>query len=126
MQARPIVVKPVNSLSSSQRSSENISNIDIFLAVVISMAMLTAIVIPIYAYIYKELQDSLSRKPHPKFSCSQCQYVGNNNYLKCALHPSIAFTEQAVNCKDYDPNIQVKQVGKLIDIWKKIRNTSPD
>ena len=53
MQARPIVVKPVNSLSSSQRSSENISNIDIFLAVVISMAMLTAIVIPIYAYIYK-------------------------------------------------------------------------
>ena len=126
MQARPIVIKPVTSLPSSQLGRENISRVDIVLAMVIGVTMLTAIVIPIYAYIHKELQDSLSRKPHPKFSCSQCQYVGNNNYLKCALHPSIAFTEQAVNCKDYDPNIQVKQVGKLSNIWKKIRNTSPD
>lgn len=125
MQARPIVTESVNSLPSSQPGRENTSRLDIVLAVVISLAMLTAIVIPIYGYIFKRWQYSSSLKPRTKFSCSQCQYVGNNSYLKCALHPSVVFTEQAVNCKDYDPHIQIKQVGKLRNILKKIRNISP-
>ncbi len=126
MQARPIVTEPVTSLPSSQQGSENTSRLDIILAVVISLAMLTAIVIPIYTYISKQWQYSSSLKPRTKFSCSQCQYVGTNNYLKCALHPSTVFTEQAINCKDYAPNIDVKQVGKLRSILKKIENIFPD
>lgn len=126
MQARPIVTEPFTLLPSNQRGSENLSKLDIVLAVVISLAMLTAIAIPIYTYIFKGLQYSLNRGARTKFSCSQCQYVSNNNYLKCALHPSTVFTEQAANCKDYDPNIQIKQVGKLRNILKKIQNISAD
>jgi hypothetical protein len=126
MQARPIVTEPFTSLSTNQRGSENLSRLDIVLAVVISLAMLMAIAIPIYVYIFKGLQYSLSREPRTKFSCNQCQYVSNNNYLRCALHPSTVFTEQAANCKDYDPTIQVKQVGKLRNILQKIRNIFPD
>jgi hypothetical protein len=122
MQARSIVSKPINSLSSSQRESENFYGLDLALGLFISIALLFAIVIPISAYIFKGRQYSLNIKPRTKFSCHQCQYVGNNNYLKCALHPSTVFTEQAVDCKDYQPNIRTQRVGKLRKMWQKIRN----
>lgn len=33
--------------------------------------------------------------------CSNCRFFDNNHYLKCALHPSIVSTKQALNCPDY-------------------------
>ncbi|MBD2515007.1 hypothetical protein H6G93_08280 [Nostoc sp. FACHB-973] len=35
---------------------------------------------------------------HP---CKKCQFFHNNYYLKCAVHPSIALTKEALNCSDY-------------------------
>ena len=125
MQARSIITKPVNSFPPSQRGSENFSGLDVALGVFISVALLLAIVMPVYAYICKGRQYSLNIKPRTKLSCHQCQYVGNNNYLKCALHPSTVFTEQAVDCKDYNPNIQAQRVGKFRNILQKIRNIFP-
>lgn len=37
--------------------------------------------------------------------CRKCQFFNENNYLNCALHPSVALTNQAVNCSDYDERI---------------------
>ncbi len=33
--------------------------------------------------------------------CKTCHFYTNNNYLQCAVHPSIAMSEQAINCSDY-------------------------
>jgi hypothetical protein len=33
--------------------------------------------------------------------CRNCHFFSNNPYLKCALHPSIVLTEQALDCSDY-------------------------
>ncbi len=38
--------------------------------------------------------------------CRKCQFFDENNYLNCAVHPSIVLTNQAVNCSDYDDGIQ--------------------
>ena len=34
--------------------------------------------------------------------CRKCQFFDENNYLNCAVHPSVVLTNQAVNCPDYD------------------------
>ncbi|ARV60960.1 hypothetical protein BZZ01_22155 [Nostocales cyanobacterium HT-58-2] len=35
--------------------------------------------------------------------CTGCQYFTNDYHLKCTVHPSVANTEEAVNCMDYQP-----------------------
>lgn len=35
--------------------------------------------------------------------CRDCRFFNNNSHLKCAVHPSTALTEQAINCSDYWP-----------------------
>ena len=33
--------------------------------------------------------------------CNNCRFFSNNYYLKCAVHPSIVSTKQALDCSDY-------------------------
>jgi hypothetical protein len=33
--------------------------------------------------------------------CSDCQFMTGNSCLKCTIHPSIALTEAAIGCPDY-------------------------
>jgi hypothetical protein len=33
--------------------------------------------------------------------CSSCQFLTGNSCLKCTVHPSIALTEAAIDCSDY-------------------------
>lgn len=33
--------------------------------------------------------------------CRNCEYFQHNDYLNCAVHPSVVLTEQALNCSDY-------------------------
>ena len=35
--------------------------------------------------------------------CSGCQFFTDNYRLKCTVRPSIANTEEAINCSDYQP-----------------------
>ncbi|MEH1945080.1 MAG: hypothetical protein V7L01_33360 [Nostoc sp.] len=39
-----------------------------------------------------------------KLPCKNCQFYSNNNYLKCAVNPSIVLTEEAMNCSEYSSN----------------------
>ncbi|PSB39849.1 hypothetical protein C7B69_01275, partial [filamentous cyanobacterium Phorm 46] len=64
----------------------------------------------VYACLPKRWQHSFIFKPHPKTLCHRCRYFSDNSYLKCALHPATALTEQAVDCRDYCPNIEAKRV----------------
>ncbi|MBW4466493.1 MAG: hypothetical protein KME07_13795 [Pegethrix bostrychoides GSE-TBD4-15B] len=35
--------------------------------------------------------------------CDQCTYFTGSCYLKCAVNPSLAFTEAAIDCHDFVP-----------------------
>jgi hypothetical protein len=39
-----------------------------------------------------------------KLPCQNCDFFCSNNYLKCAVQPSMVMTEAAKNCSDYSPN----------------------
>ncbi|MCX7592732.1 MAG: hypothetical protein N2235_03010 [Fischerella sp.] len=47
-------------------------------------------------------RDSLkiAQKMH-QIPCASCQYFTDDHRLKCTVHPSIANTEEAINCIDY-------------------------
>ena len=47
-----------------------------------------------------------SRKMH-EIPCHSCRYCTNNYYLKCTIHPSIALTESAINCFDFQPESSI-------------------
>jgi hypothetical protein len=36
-----------------------------------------------------------------KIPCASCQFFTGDYRLKCTLHPSIALTEDAIHCPDY-------------------------
>ncbi|MGD1864180.1 MAG: hypothetical protein ACFB0D_06460 [Phormidesmis sp.] len=38
-----------------------------------------------------------------KIPCAGCDYATNSHYLKCSLHPSTAFSEDAIGCQDMEP-----------------------
>lgn len=38
-----------------------------------------------------------------KLPCQKCEFFCSNNYLKCAVQPSMVMTEEAKNCSDYSP-----------------------
>jgi hypothetical protein len=45
----------------------------------------------------------LTAKHLHQVPCRNCRFFESNPYLKCAVHPSLALTEQAFNCSDYCP-----------------------
>jgi hypothetical protein len=36
--------------------------------------------------------------------CAECRYFTNSPFLKCPLHPTIALSEAAIDCSDYETN----------------------
>ncbi|MES1024631.1 hypothetical protein ABN584_17205 [Gloeocapsa sp. BRSZ] len=38
-----------------------------------------------------------------KIPCSNCRYFSSNPYLKCAVNPKIALTQEAIDCTEYCP-----------------------
>lgn len=35
--------------------------------------------------------------------CANCQFFTDDYLLKCAVHPTFALTEEAINCSDFCP-----------------------
>lgn len=49
------------------------------------------------------MRDGVSRaKTMHNIPCTTCQYFTENYHLKCPVHPSIALSEAAINCVDYE------------------------
>ena len=47
-------------------------------------------------------QDILAvAKTMHQIPCARCRYFTNDHRLKCPVHPQIANTEGAINCRDY-------------------------
>ena len=50
---------------------------------------------------FKLTDKRLSIQHFTQIPCKNCRFLANNQYLKCAVHPSKVLTAQAVNCTDY-------------------------
>ena len=37
-----------------------------------------------------------------RIPCAGCQYATNSYHLKCSIKPSIAFSEEAIGCQDFE------------------------
>ncbi|MCW5314797.1 hypothetical protein GTQ43_13580 [Nostoc sp. KVJ3] len=45
---------------------------------------------------------TIAKQMH-QIPCTGCQFFTDNYRLKCTVRPSIANTEEAINCSDYQP-----------------------
>ena len=71
----------------------------------------------IFTYaLFKRRKQHISFNITPQDSCDQCRYLSDSSYLKCALHPLIALTAKATDCKDY----HLKQEKKLVRNWRQL------
>jgi len=80
----------------------------------ISFMIIWGLVLFIFSYASKAVQDSAQNAVQDKdeivnlkhlqqHPCKKCQFFNNNHYLKCAVQPAIALTQEALNCSDYSP-----------------------
>ncbi|MEH2011792.1 hypothetical protein [Nostoc sp.] len=54
--------------------------------------------------LWAAVRDSVTTaKQMHQIPCTGCQFFTDNYRLKCTVRPSIANTEEAINCSDYQP-----------------------
>lgn len=56
-------------------------------------------------------EQKLSLKRHSKIPCRNCQFYSNNPYIRCAIRPTEALTEQAIDCSDYSAREEERPLG---------------
>jgi hypothetical protein len=108
-EATSIKTLTANSHSPAYRETDTFSANDVGL--VVSFSILTLFIVSIFIYLFfpkSPQQNLLSLKLNQKIPCDRCQFLSRNSYLQCAIHPSIAATENAVDCADYEPNNDLK------------------
>jgi heme A synthase len=49
-------------------------------------------------------ETALKAKQLHQIPCSTCRFFTSSYHLKCTVRPSIALTEEAINCPDYEPS----------------------
>ncbi|MEH2317900.1 hypothetical protein [Nostoc sp.] len=62
------------------------------------------VIILVVLSLWAAARDSLTTaKQMHQIPCTGCQFFTDNYRLKCTVRPSIANTEEAINCSDYQP-----------------------
>jgi hypothetical protein len=114
-------IEQSNSLLPSQRRMDNLDTafplaLPVSWGTIGSLVILSTIGGLICAYIFNRKQHSFRVNLPHKVICSRCQYFNNNHFLKCAINPSTVLTEQAIDCVDYDPKAEIKQIEQ----WRRV------
>jgi hypothetical protein len=53
--------------------------------------------------IFAALRDGTARvKQLHRIPCADCCFFTNSYHLKCPVHPSVALSEEAIGCRDYE------------------------
>ncbi|NET38874.1 MAG: hypothetical protein F6K19_43980 [Cyanothece sp. SIO1E1] len=63
----------------------------------------TFLVIGIWNILATVRASLVNAKRMHQIPCSNCQFFTGDYHLKCAVHPSKALSEAAINCPDYQP-----------------------
>jgi hypothetical protein len=107
------VIETSTSLVPSQRRMDNLDIASPMMqpvswVVIVSLIILSTIGVLTYDCIPKRKQHLFIVNLPSKIICSRCLYFNDNHFLKCAIHPVLVMTEQAVNCIDYCPKTKGK------------------
>ncbi|MEH1908266.1 hypothetical protein [Nostoc sp.] len=74
------------------------------LLVPICFVVAWTVIILLVLSLWAAARDSVTTaKQMHQIPCTGCQFFTDNYRLKCTVHPSIANTEEAINCSDYQP-----------------------
>jgi hypothetical protein len=69
----------------------------------ICFVMAWGLIVIICWSIVAALRDGMQRvKQLHEIPCANCRFFTNSYYLKCPVHPSIALSEEAIGCRDYE------------------------
>lgn len=71
---------------------------------VISIAfavILTLLVFPFFQELSKSKLRGIPFVRDSQIPCRNCRFLSKSSYLKCAVHPTTALTEEAIACHDY-------------------------
>ncbi|MEH1855856.1 MAG: hypothetical protein V7L11_30295 [Nostoc sp.] len=74
------------------------------LLVPICFVVAWTVIILVILSLWSAARDSLTTaKQMHQIPCTGCQFFTDNYRLKCTVRPSIANTEEAIDCSDYQP-----------------------
>jgi hypothetical protein len=121
MKLNPIAIKNSDLLYPRKQGFEVTPTLRLLFVIIIIFATCSTIITTIYEYFAKCLKHLVDFNFYG-IKCDRCQYLDGNPHLKCAIHPSIVLTHQAINCKDYQPSIEqglFKKLPELIQVTKK-------
>lgn len=72
------------------------------------------VLVGFFLSIFLAVQDGITRlKRLHQIPCSRCAFFTGDYRLKCTIHPCQALSEEAINCRDYEPITISKPVGLL-------------
>lgn len=74
-----------------------------FFLVPVCFGMAWAIVLVLIWSIWTAIRDGVSKaKEMHQIPCAHCRFFTGNYHLKCPVHPTIALSNDAINCRDYE------------------------
>ncbi|MDZ7962335.1 MAG: hypothetical protein RMY34_31470 [Aulosira sp. DedQUE10] len=78
-----------------------ISGIQAFLVPICFVVAWSVIILGAWS-LWAAVRDSVNKaKQMHQIPCTGCQFFTDNYRLKCTVHPSIANTEEAIHCQDF-------------------------
>jgi hypothetical protein len=80
-----------------------IPNAGIFLIFIDFAVILAILVFPFLQELSKFKMNSIPFVRASRIPCRNCRFLSSSSYLKCAVHPTTALTEEAIACPDYRP-----------------------
>lgn len=66
----------------------------------ILLCFIIAFIASSFPSVPKLTQKIIFKRPS-KIPCQNCRFFSNSSYLKCAVHPTAAMTQSAIDCLDY-------------------------
>jgi hypothetical protein len=89
------------------------------LVLIVGVAICPLLVIILFVYsflsIIKQISDRiLAKKRWLSSPCPQCIYFNNAPELFCAVNPDLALTKKALDCRDFEPNLNEKIYNQSI------------
>ena len=94
-ETQPVKEKLENSFLQENNADTN------FLVIIFSLLLIGCRFLWLSSKFKSTHKSSLSTRRFSQVPCRKCKFLANNQYLKCAVHPSKVLTAQAVNCTDY-------------------------
>lgn len=82
---------------------ENTNSVILFLAPICFIGVCASIVFLLSFFGKSSQKTKVTIKPLQPIPCRKCRYYNHNQYIQCAVHPSLVLTKEALNCSEYYP-----------------------